>query len=63
MAIDYQVNMHLCLRPINQPRVLITVGGKSIDQTLTHTQEFEFEFVSTDPVVVQVHHVDKCGRQ
>jgi hypothetical protein len=59
MAIDYRVNMRLCLRPINQTRVLITAGGKSIDQTLTHTQEFEFDFVATDPVIVQVHHVDK----
>jgi hypothetical protein len=59
MATDYRVNMRLCLRPINQPRVLITAGGKSIDQTLTHTQEFEFDFVATNPVIVQVHHVDK----
>jgi hypothetical protein len=59
MATDYQVKMSLWLRPINQPRVLITVGSKTIDQTLTHTQEFEFDFVANDQVTVQVHHVDK----
>ena len=59
MAIDYPVKMSLRLRPINQPRVLITAGGKSIDQTLAHTQEFEFDFVANDQVTVQIHHVDK----
>ena len=59
MAIDYQVKMSLCLRPINQPRVLITAGDKSLDQLLTHTQKFEFDFVANDQVTVQVHHVDK----
>ena len=59
MATDYQVKMSLWLRPINQPRVLITVGSKTIDQTLTHTQEFKFDFVANDQVTVQVHHVDK----
>jgi hypothetical protein len=59
MATDYQVKMNLCLRPINQPRVLITAGGKSIDQKLTQTQEFEFDFVATDQAIVKVHHVDK----
>ena len=59
MAIDYQVKMTLCLRPINCPRVLITAGGKTIDQILTHTQEFEFDFVALDQVIVNVYHVDK----
>jgi hypothetical protein len=59
MAIDYQVKMSLRLRPINHPRVLITAGDKSVDQTLTHTQEFEFDFVACDQATIQVHHVDK----
>lgn len=59
MDIDYQVKMSLRLRPINQPRVLITAGDKSVDQILKHTQEFEFDFVATDQAVVRVHHVDK----
>jgi len=59
MATDYQVCMSLQLRPINQPRVLIIAGGKNIDQTLTHTQEFDFNFVANDQAIVQVHHVDK----
>lgn len=59
MATDYQVKMSLRLRPINQPRVLITVGSKTIDQTLTHTQEFKFDFVAHDRATVNVHHVDK----
>jgi hypothetical protein len=59
MAIDYQVKMSLQLRPINYPRVLITAGDKSVDQILTRTQEFEFDFVANDQVTVQVHHVDK----
>lgn len=59
MATDYPVKMSLGLRPINQPRVLITAGGKSIDQMLTHTQEFEFDFVATDQVMVTVQHIDR----
>jgi len=59
MATDYQVCMSLRLRPINQPRVLITAGGKNIDQTLTHTQEFDFDFVARDQSVLKVHHVGK----
>jgi hypothetical protein len=51
--------MSLQLRPINQPRVLITAGGKTIDQTLTHTQEFDFDFVARDQSVLKVHHVGK----
>jgi len=59
MAIDYQVIMSLRLRPINRPRVVITAGGKSVDQMLTHTQDFEFDFIATDQTVIKVHHVDK----
>jgi hypothetical protein len=59
MATDGQVKMSVCLRPINQPRVLITAGGKSIDKILTHSEEFEFDFVAHDCSVVQVSHVDK----
>ena len=59
MVTDYPVKISLRLRPINQPRIIVTAGGKSIDQTLAHTQEFEFEFVANDQVTVQVHHVDK----
>ena len=59
MATDYQVKLSLKLRPINQPRVLINVGGKSVDQTLTHTQNFEFDFFAHDQAVINVHHVDK----
>lgn len=59
MATDYHVVMSMRLRPINQPRVLITVGSHKIDQQLLSTQDFEFDFVATNPVIVQVHHVDK----
>jgi len=59
MNTDYPVKMSLCLRPINQPRVIITVGNHTIDQILTHTQDFEFDFVAHDQAVVNVHHVDK----
>ena len=59
MATDYQVKMSVCLRPINQPRVLIEIHGKRIDQTLTHTQEFDFDFVARDQSVFKVHHVGK----
>lgn len=59
MATDHRVCMSLQLRPINQPRVLITAGGKTIDQTLTHTQEFDFDFVARDQSVLKVHHVGK----
>lgn len=59
MTTDYRVKMRLCLRPINQPRVLINVGGNSIDQQLVCTQNFEFDFVANNQVTVQVHHVDK----
>jgi hypothetical protein len=59
MAIDYQVKMNLQLRPVNHPRVLITASNKTIDQILTHTQKFEFDFVANDQVTVQVHHIDK----
>jgi hypothetical protein len=59
MATDHLVKMSLCLRPINQPRVLITVGGQSVDQILTQTQNFEFEFVANEKSIIKVHHVDK----
>ena len=59
MATDYLVKMSLCLRPINQPRVLITAGGRSIDQILTHTQNFEFDFFASEHSVIKVNHVDK----
>jgi len=59
MATDYRVQMRLRLRPINQPRILITAGSKSIDQTLTTTQDFDFDFVTCDHALIKVHHVDK----
>ena len=59
MATDYQVKMSLRLRPINQPRILITAGGKRVDQQLTSTQDFEFDFIACDHAVVNVYHVDK----
>lgn len=59
MATDYQVKMSLRLRPINQPRVLLTAGHHTIDQQLTEVEDFEFDFVAHDQTVIKVHHVDK----
>ena len=59
MATDDRVHMRLRVRPINQPRILITAGSKSIDQTLTTTQDFDFDFVTCDHAMIKVHHVDK----
>ena len=59
MTTDYRVCMSLRLRPINQPRVLITAGNHTIDQQLTKVEDFNFDFVAHDRATVNVHHVDK----
>ena len=59
MATDYQVELSLRLRPINQPRVLITVGSHKIDKQLTKTEDFALNFVARDQVKIQIHHIDK----
>ena len=59
MATDYQVCMSLRLRPVNQPRVLITAGGHTIDQPLTKIEDFNFNFIAHDQATISVHHVDK----
>ena len=59
MATDYQVKMSLRLRPINQPRVLITAGSHNVDQRLTKIEDFNFDFVARDQVKIEIHHIDK----
>lgn len=59
MDIDYKTQLSVTLRPIGQPWVRVTVANHRVEQQLTQTHTFDFEFDAKHSAVLMVEHFDK----